>query len=127
MQGRYRSKVIAFRVSPQEDEVLNAKVKLSGLTKQDYLIACSTDKEITVIPNPYLFKNLRNHLQLFTNRLLEISSLEELTLDELIVMETLIKTVHELIENKKQRLKQLRSHANESYVKCCFKLCSKTF
>ena len=54
MQGRYRSKVIAFRVSPQEDEVLNAKVKLSGLTKQDYLIACSTDKEITVIPNPYL-------------------------------------------------------------------------
>lgn len=39
MQGRYRSKVIAFRVSPQEDEVLNAKVKLSGLTKQDYLIA----------------------------------------------------------------------------------------
>ena len=105
MQGRYRSKVIAFRVSPQEDEVLNAKVKLSGLTKQDYLIACSTDKEITVIPNPYLFKNLRNHLQLFTNRLLEISSLEELTLDELIVMETLIKTVHELIENKKAKIK----------------------
>ena len=99
MQGRYRSKVIAFRVSPQEDEVLNAKVKLSGLTKQDYLIACSTDKEITVIPN------LRNHLQLFTNRLLEISSLEELTLDELIVMETLIKTVHELIENKKAKIK----------------------
>lgn len=105
MQGRYRSKVIAFRVSPQEDEVLNAKVKLSGLTKQDYLIACSTDKEIIVIPNPYLFKNLRNHLQLFTNRLLEISSLEELTLDELIVMETLIKTIHGLIENKKAKIK----------------------
>ena len=105
MQGRYRSKVIAFRVSPQEDEVLNAKVKLSGLTKQDYLISCSTDKEITVIPNPYLFKNLRNYLQLFTNRLLEISSLEELTLDELIVMETLIKTIHGLIENKKAKIK----------------------
>lgn len=65
----------------------------------------STDKEITVIPNPYLFKNLRNHLQLFTNRLLEISSLDELTLDELIVMETLIKTIHGLIENKKAKIK----------------------
>lgn len=44
-QGRYRSKIIAFRVSPEENEILNAKVKMSGLTKQDYLIACSTDKK----------------------------------------------------------------------------------
>ena len=29
-QGRWRNKVIAFRMSPEEDEVLEAKVKLSG-------------------------------------------------------------------------------------------------
>lgn len=33
-QGRWRNKVVAFRMSPEEDEVLEAKVKLSGLTKQ---------------------------------------------------------------------------------------------
>ena len=33
-QGRWRNKVVAFRMSPEENEVLEAKVKLSGLTKQ---------------------------------------------------------------------------------------------
>ena len=37
-QGRWRNKVVAFRMSPEEDEVLEAKVKLSGLTKQEYII-----------------------------------------------------------------------------------------
>ena len=36
-QGRWRNKVVAFRMSPEEDEVLEAKVKLSGLTKQEYI------------------------------------------------------------------------------------------
>ena len=35
-QGRWRNKVVAFRMSPEEDEVLEVKVKLSGLTKQEY-------------------------------------------------------------------------------------------
>ena len=47
-QGRWRNKVVAFRMSPEEDEVLEAKVKLSGLTKQEYIIRRLTDREITV-------------------------------------------------------------------------------
>ncbi|EAH3820980.1 mobilization protein, partial [Listeria monocytogenes] len=37
-QGRWRNKIVAFRVSPEENEHLNKLVKLSGLNKQDYLI-----------------------------------------------------------------------------------------
>ena len=33
-QGRWRNKVVAFRMSPEEDEVLEAKVKLSGLDRK---------------------------------------------------------------------------------------------
>ena len=36
-KGRFRSKTIAFRVSPEENEQLNIAVALSGLTKQDYI------------------------------------------------------------------------------------------
>ena len=48
-QGRWRNKVIAFRMSPQENEVLETKVKLSGLTKQEYISRRLTDREITVV------------------------------------------------------------------------------
>lgn len=104
-QGRFRSKVIAFRVSPEEDEIINTKVKLSGLTKQDYLIACSSDKEINVNPSPYVFKSIRNQLLLFIKRFQEISNIDELSLDEMIVLEVLLKTINGLKENKKAEIK----------------------
>ena len=37
-QGRWRNKTVAFRVSPEEDAQIEAAVRLSGLTKQDYII-----------------------------------------------------------------------------------------
>ena len=35
--NRWRSKTIAFRVSPEENEQIEIAVRLSGLTKQDYI------------------------------------------------------------------------------------------
>lgn len=63
-QGRWRNKVVAFRMSPEEDEVLEAKVKLSGLTKQEYIIRRLTDWEITVVGNPRVYKALRDQMKL---------------------------------------------------------------
>ena len=63
-QGRWRNKVVAFRMSPEEDEVLEAKVKLSGLTKQEYIIRRLTDREITVVGNPRFYIALRDQMKL---------------------------------------------------------------
>ena len=35
--NRWRNKTVAFRVSPEEDRQIETFVKLSGLTKQDYI------------------------------------------------------------------------------------------
>lgn len=44
----FRSKIIAFRVSEEENKTLETKVALSGLTKQDYLTHC-IDKGIMLL------------------------------------------------------------------------------
>lgn len=62
-QGRHRSKIISFRVSPEEGELLDTKVKLSGLTKQDYIIKKITDSAVTVQPNPRVYKALKTQLE----------------------------------------------------------------
>ena len=62
-QGRWRNKIVAFRVSPEEDELLETKVRLSGLTKQDYIISRLLEKEITVVGNPRVYKALRNQMK----------------------------------------------------------------
>ena len=61
-QGRWRNKVVAFRMSPEEDELLETAVRLSGLTKQDYIIRRLQEKEVTVTGNPRVYKALKNEL-----------------------------------------------------------------
>lgn len=99
-QLRFRNKVIAFRVSPQEDEVLNTRVKLSGLTKQDFLIRSSTNQNIIVQGNPYVYKQLKKHLELFINKFDEIHHLDDLSIDDLIVLENMILIIQAMRHKK---------------------------
>ena len=59
-KGRWRNKIVAFRVSPEEAEQIDACVRLSGLSKQDYITKRLTDREIVVQGNPRVYKALRN-------------------------------------------------------------------
>lgn len=60
--NRWRNKTVAFRVSPEEDKQIETYVRLSGLTKQDYITRRLTHKDIIVQGNPRVFKALRNQL-----------------------------------------------------------------
>ena len=58
--NRWRNKTVAFRVSPEEDEQLEIAVRLSGLTKQDYITRRLLCREVVVQGNPRVYKALRN-------------------------------------------------------------------
>ena len=60
--NRWRNKTVAFRVSPEEDKLIETYVRISGLTKQDYITRRLTHKDIVVQGNPRVFKALRNQL-----------------------------------------------------------------
>ncbi len=61
--NRWRSKTVAFRVSPEEDAQIETAVQLSGLTKQqDYITRRLLCREIVVQGNPRVYKALRNEL-----------------------------------------------------------------
>jgi uncharacterized protein (DUF1778 family) len=61
-KGRFRSKTIGFRVSPEEDELVNSAVALSGLTKQDYIVKRLLNRDVVVQANPKVYKALKNQL-----------------------------------------------------------------
>ena len=70
--NRWRNKTVAFRVSPEEDEQLEIFVKLSGLTKQDYITRRLTCKDVVVQGNPRVYKALRDQLTAVLNELRRI-------------------------------------------------------
>lgn len=53
---------MAFRVSPEEDAQIETAVRLSGLTKQDYITRRLLCREVVVQGNPRVYKALRNEL-----------------------------------------------------------------
>lgn len=61
-QGRWRNKTVAFRISPEEDAQLETAVRLSGLTKQDYIIRRLQERSVVVQGNPRVYKALQNEL-----------------------------------------------------------------
>ena len=61
-KGRWRNITVAFRVSPEEDAQIETAVKLTGLTKQDYITRRLTCRDVIVQGNPRVYKALRNEL-----------------------------------------------------------------
>ena len=49
--GRWRSKTVAFRVSPEEAGLIDAQVAMSGLTKQDYITKRLLARDVVVVPS----------------------------------------------------------------------------
>jgi uncharacterized protein (DUF1778 family) len=80
-QGRWRNKTVAFRISPEEDALLETAVALSGLTKQDYIIRRLQCRDVVVIGNPRIYKALRNKLYAVLDDLQRISGGESISAD----------------------------------------------
>ena len=73
-KNRWRNKTVAFRVSPEEDELLEIFVKLSGLTKQDYITRRLLEKDVVVQGNPRVYKALRDELTAVLDELRRIEA-----------------------------------------------------
>lgn len=61
-RNRWRNITVGFRVSPEESEQINKAVRLSGLSKQDYITRRLLCQDVVVQGNPRVYKALKNEL-----------------------------------------------------------------
>lgn len=61
-KNRWRNITVGFRVSPEENELINKAVSLSGHSKQDYITRRLLYQDVVVQGNPRVYKALRNEL-----------------------------------------------------------------
>ena len=83
---------------PGRGRVLEVKVKLSGLTKQEYIIRRLTDREITVVGNPRVYKALRDQMKLIYQELQRLAVDEEVPPDLLETLQMVSLTLNGLKE-----------------------------
>ena len=82
--NRFRSITVGFRVSPEENELINKAVALSGLPKQEYCYRRCMERDIIVQPNPRVYKALKNQLLDVLEHLKQIGAGSEELREELL-------------------------------------------
>ena len=102
--NRWRSKTVAFRMSPEEANQLDAFVQMSGLPKQDYLIQRALRREVVVNGNPRVYKGLRIQMEAIHNDLEQISA-ERFIDDELLdKVEQITTIMRSMLEESNQNI-----------------------
>lgn len=61
-ENRKRNIIVNFRMSPEEKSLLEEKMALSGLNKQDYMIQISLNHRVEVFGNIRVFDELKRKL-----------------------------------------------------------------
>ncbi len=97
-KGRLRSKIISFRMSPGESEQLDAFVKISGLTKQDYIISRVLQRDIVVHGSPRTYKALKDQIAAVLEKLEQREDLKDFD-ETLAVIEQINETLREFKNN----------------------------
>lgn len=88
-KGRWRSEHVGLRLSPEEATTLNKLVKISGLSKQDYIIDSLLKRRIVVQGNPKVYIALKREMTDILMELKRLTNQEEVRpemLDVLIVI-----------------------------------------
>ncbi len=67
--NRWRNKTVSFRMSPEENELLDSYVRMSGLEKQEYLIQRALEKSVVVKASPKVYFNLKSEIEEIINEL----------------------------------------------------------
>lgn len=74
-------------------ELLETAVRLSGLTKQEYIIRRLQEKEVVVTGNPRVYKALKNELAKVLNELKSLKKGENVSEDLLEVIQLITVTM----------------------------------
>ena len=94
--NRFRCITVGFRVSPEEHELINRVVALSGLTKQEYCYQKCLDREIVVQSNPRVFRALKLELAAVLDELKRIESGGNVNPDLIELIDQINKTIYGL-------------------------------
>lgn len=95
---RYRPKTVAFRTTDEEWDLLNLKVKLSGMSKQAYLASCFINHQVVVNPNPYVANQLKHLLKEFIQKFDQVHSLGDVDLATLEALDVVLTIIRGLID-----------------------------
>lgn len=82
-KNRKRNTIVNFRVTPEEKQLLDDRIALSGLARADFFIQSCLHQKVVTFGNVKTFDVMRKKLAVVNKHLQEVSKSEELDLEVL--------------------------------------------
>ena len=82
-KNRKRNTIVNFRVTPEEKQLLDDRIALSGLARADFFIQSCLHQKVVTFGNVKTFDVIRKKLVVVNKHLQEVSKSEELDLEVL--------------------------------------------
>ena len=111
--GRWRNRVVAFRVSEKEAEMINRLVSVSGMSKQDYIMTRLTNKELVVEGSIRTFSGLKTQLMYVQE---ELKRINEINIENQDVIE-LLKVITDILLKIEENQNLLEKRRMKIYKK----------
>ena len=96
--GRFRSVNVSFRVSPEEGKLLNSLVKISGMTKQDYITEALLSNQIIIQPTSRTYKAIKDELSAVISEMKRIEAGQNVDVDLLDLLSRITSAIDKLKE-----------------------------
>lgn len=110
--ARERCKTVSFRCTPEENEMINRLVAISGMNKQDYIIERLGENSISVSPSVRLYKGLKDATKSIYLELRRIHSSGDMSQEAIAVMESFVSILKDLGNYDENELSQTEADAH---------------
>lgn len=75
--------IVNFRVTPEEKQLLDNRIELSGLSRQEFFIKSCLHQKITTVGNVKTFEAIKKQMAVIDKHILSITKSEQLDLEVL--------------------------------------------
>lgn len=99
---RKRSVIMNFRVSPEEKQLIDDRIALSGLGRADFFIKSCMYQKISTFGNIRTFEEIKKKMLLIDKHLQEVERTEELDVEILESLRMILEMLDGLENGKKQ-------------------------
>ena len=112
-KNRWRNVTIAFRMSPEENEELDLRVKLCGYqTRQEYIIESVLYQKVTAVGNPLMLVQFRKQLRGIEEELKRLTTLEDADEELFTPIRTMLEILNAFAEAEKCNAQIVRCHTS---------------
>lgn len=100
-KNRWRNKIVAFRMSPEESEELDKRYRLLGYrTKQNYLIDAVLHNQVTAMGNMQMILEFRKSLEEIMHELQRLQTADDMDEELMTPIRTMLEIMEAVWEQK---------------------------